>query len=102
MPGYSSVPITIQTVPSLVMLKTFLQTWNTSATTVGTGVQVLIGVFIAVPERPMVAVFVGVWVVVPVMVLVAVLTRVLVAVSEGVLVEVVVGVLVEVKVLTGV
>lgn len=104
------VPISMQTVPSLVMLNTFLQTWNTSATTVGVGVHVLIGVFVGVPESTMVAVLVGVSVGVFVAVLVGVLINVLiingvfvtVGVFVAVLVVVFVGVAVAVLVEVGV
>lgn len=61
-PDDAPVPITTQTVPSRLMLNTFLQIWNTSGTTVAVGVQVLKGVLVVV----MVGVKVGVWVIVDV------------------------------------
>lgn len=60
LPGYSSVPMVMQTVPSTVMLNTFLQTLKTSPPTVGTGVHVLTGVFVGVPDVKIVGVLVGV------------------------------------------
>lgn len=98
--------MTTQTVPSLVMLKTFLQTWNTSATIVGVAVQVLTGVAVNVPDTPTVAVGVNVGVNVTVLVAVLVEVFVLMGVFVGVLVTVLVGVkvgvLVKVFVLIGV
>lgn len=103
------VPTTIQTLMSLGMLKTFLQTWNTSATSVGVAVQVLAmvgpvgeGVWVMVEVGELVGVLVdvlvkiGVKVGVFVIVLVGVEVTVLVAVLVGVLVKVLVTVLVEV------
>ncbi len=81
-PDDAPVPMTMQTVPSRLMLNTFLQIWNISGTTVAVGVQVLNGVLVTV----MVGVKVGVWV------MVDVLFVVIVGVSDAVAVGVFVAV----------
>jgi hypothetical protein len=82
LPEDAPVPMTTQTVPSLLILNTFLQIWNISGTTVAVGVQVSTAVLVWV----IVGVKVGVWV--EVEVLMGVVVAVRVADAVGVFVKV--------------